>query len=406
MVNVAMIGAGGYAFELIKYIFTEPRTLNLIAVCSNPLRKSAGREFCEQKGIPVYPDTDALLENTAGKAEIIMVPTSIESHYPLAKKCIAAGFDVFLEKPPVAAIHELDSLTVQAQNAAKKVAVMFQHLYSPLTHEIKNRILDGEFGKVIRVRAVAGRLRLDSYFDRAHWAGKLKVGNSWVLDGTINNTLAHLLANQLYFASAQPRKLATPVSVQAELYHAHNIESEDTSSIRIITDSGVEIIFNGTLCCDRQIDPTVTIDCEKATIDCVNFSRAEIAYKNGRGKRSITNKVEPRTNMLAKLAQCRESAGPYPVDLQMCRPFTLCVNGAFESAGQIHAVDPAHLSKTKHDGTRKILIRDINRVLYVCHDQGKLFSEMDVPWARPSEPLNMSGYQKFPGRGHQPVYKS
>ncbi len=59
MVNVAMIGAGGYAFELIKRSFTEPRKLNLIAVSSNPLRKSPGRNFCEQKGIPVYPDADA-----------------------------------------------------------------------------------------------------------------------------------------------------------------------------------------------------------------------------------------------------------------------------------------------------------------------------------------------------------
>ena len=38
--------------------------------------------------------------------------------------------------------------------------------------------------------------------------------------------------------------MAEPVTVQAELYHGHDIESEDTSSLRIITADGVEIIFN------------------------------------------------------------------------------------------------------------------------------------------------------------------
>jgi predicted dehydrogenase len=399
MVNVAMIGAGGYAFELIKRSFTEPRKLNLIAVSSNPLRKSPGRDFCEKMGIPVYPDADTLLESVAGKAEVIMIPTSIETHYPLATKCIAAGFEVFLEKPPVATVQELDGLAAHAEGAGRRVAVMFQHLYSTIVQQIKNRIVEGEFGKVTRVRAMAGWLRLDSYYNRAGWAGRLKVNGSWVLDGTINNPLAHMLANQLCFASAEPKKLAEPASVQAELYHGHDIESEDTSSVRIITTDGVEIIFNATLCSDSQVGPIITVDCEKAMIEYVNFNQAQITYYDGRRKQQIVNELEQRTYMLTQLAQCYESGEPYPVDLQMCRPFTVCVNGAFESAGAVHSIPARHIREIEHGDSIKTTISGIDQTITVCHDNGKLFSEIGVSWAQGSKPLEMDGYSEFPSRG-------
>ena len=43
MLKVAMIGAGGYAYELIKRMWTIPEKYELVAVTSNPTRKSAGK---------------------------------------------------------------------------------------------------------------------------------------------------------------------------------------------------------------------------------------------------------------------------------------------------------------------------------------------------------------------------
>ena len=127
---------------------------------------------------------------------------------------------------------------------------------------------------------MAGWLRTDSYFNRAGWAGRLKVNGSWVLDGTINNPLAHMLANQLYFASSEPGKMAEPATVQAELYCGHDIQSEDTSSVRIITTDDVEIIFNATLCSDNEVGPIITTQCEKATIEYADFNKAQITYND------------------------------------------------------------------------------------------------------------------------------
>jgi predicted dehydrogenase len=396
MVNVAMIGAGGYAFFLIKRISNLPEHLNLVAVSSNPLRKSPGRDFCEQRNIPVYPDADTLLENAVGKADVILVPTSIDTHYPLTKKCIDAGFDVFLEKPPVGTVQELDMLSAHARNNGKRVAVMFQHLYSTIVQDIKNRIIQREFGKLKKIKAMAGWVRLDSYFNRAGWAGKLKVNDSWVLDGTINNPLAHMLANQLYFASSHVGEMAEPATIQAELYRGHKIESEDTSSMRIMTKEGVEIIFNATLCSKNVYGPVIITECEKATIEYFNFEKAQISYADGR-KSELVNEREQREHMLSQLAQSYESDKPFTVDLEMCRPFTVCVNGAFESCGTIHSIGTDYIEETEYEESVKTVISDIDQIIDKCNTNGKLFSEMAVPWAKSSNPLNVKGYNEFKG---------
>ena len=110
----------------------------------------------------------------------------INTHFNLTKKCIDAGFDVFLEKPPVAIVQELDELIEYASKHGKKIPVAFQYLHSTIVQELKKRIVEGRYGKVKRVKGMAGWPRFDSYYSR-DWAGKLRLNGDWILDGTINN---------------------------------------------------------------------------------------------------------------------------------------------------------------------------------------------------------------------------
>jgi predicted dehydrogenase len=399
MVKLAMIGAGGYAFNLIKWIWEIPDQITLVAVSSNPSRHSPGRAACQEKGIPVYDDTDKLLTNIKGKADVVYVPTPINTHFSLTKKCIDAGFDVFLEKPPVATIQELDELIKYISQKGKSVPVAFQYLHSSIVQQLKKQIVEGRFGKVKRVKGMAGWPRFDSYYSRSQWAGKLKLNDEWILDGTINNPLAHMLADQLYLASQEPGKMAEPVSVEAELYHAHNIESEDTSSLRIITDKGAEVLFNTTLCSDTKIDTLVTIECEKAVILYSAFCKAEIKFADGRVEK-IEDNVEKRVHMLKNLAEHYTAKKPYLVSLETCRPFMLAVNGAFECVGVPFAIDKQYLTYSIEQElagqTIKTVINDIDKTLKEANEQGKLFSEVGAKWARKAKKIDLKGYKKFP----------
>lgn len=395
MVKLAMIGAGGYAFELIKRIWELPEKIELVAVSSNPTRKSAGRAACEKKGVPVYDDVNQLLDNIKGKVDVVFVPTPIQTHFDLTKQCIEAGFDVWLEKPPVATIQELDKLIELSKKYNKRIPVAFQSLYTTIISELKERIVSGEFGKVKRVRGMAGWPRDDSYYNRSGWAGQLKVNGNWVLDGTINNPLAHLLSNELYLASMKPGVMAEPVSVQAELYHGHNIASEDTSSIRIETADGPDVIFNASLCSNTEISPIMTIECEKAVIEYVNFDVAQIIFNNGRTDKIIDNS-EQRIHMLSKLADGFADMGNYAATVETCRPFTLAVNAAFESCGRPHGIEDKYIRRFEHGDSIKTVIDGIDSVLKVAHANGRLFSEIDIEWAKRSKKKTVKGYESFP----------
>ncbi|MBN2019531.1 MAG: Gfo/Idh/MocA family oxidoreductase [Sedimentisphaerales bacterium] len=399
MIKLAMTGAGGYAYELIKRICDLPGKMEIVAVTSNPARKSLGRSFCQNKGIPIYDDTDQMIKNIKGIADVIFIPAPIHKHFTLTTRCIDAGFDIFLEKPPVATIQDLDELTRYAFERGKKIPVAFQYLYSAIIQELKKRIVEGRYGEVKRVRGMAGWPRFDTYYNRSEWAGKLRINGEWVLDGTINNPLAHMLSDELYLACAEPGRMAQPASVEAELYHGHDIESEDTSSLRVITDKGVEILFNASLCSDARMDPSVIIECEKARIEYVGFSKAAITLETGVVEH-ITDNDEKRINMLVKLAEHYENGWHYPITLETCRPFTLVVNGAFESCGRPHPIDKEYLTcheQNDHTGdTVKTVIKDIDNFLRTAHEKGKLFSEVGAPWAKKSGKFDLRGYKKFP----------
>lgn len=396
MVKLAMIGAGGYAYELIKRIWKIPDKIELIAVTSNPARESAGREPCRQRGIPVYADVDELIKNVKGKCDVIFIPTPIHTHYPLCKKCIEAGFDVFMEKPPVATIQELDSLLEISRKNRKRVAIAFQALYSTLVQRLKKRICAGEFGKVKRVRGMGCWLRSNSYFNRTSWAGKIKLNENWVLDGTVNNPLAHMLADELYLASRKSGQMSNPVSVQAELYKGHNIQSEDTSSLRVITDEDVEIIFNSTLCAEEFIPCKVVLECEKAEIRYEDFTIAEIKFKDGETEH-LEDNSEQRIHMLKELVDCYENNKSYYASLEVCRPFTLTVNSAFESSGKIHEIDDKYIKEFDRGEAIQPVINNINGYIKQAHREGRLFSETDIPWAAESDKFEVSrDYNYFP----------
>ena len=395
MVKLAMIGAGGYAYELIKRIWTIPDKIDFIGASSNPTRKSIGRVKCQEKGIPVFDDVDQLLEAMQGKADVIFVPTPIHTHYDLTRQCIEAGFDVWLEKPPVATIQELDGLIELSREHNRDIPVAFQYLYSTIVQTLKTRIVSGEFGRVLRVKGMAGWPRYDSYYARG-WAGQIRTNGDWVLDGTINNPLAHMLANELYLASMKSGVLAEPVTVQAELYHGHDIVSEATSSVRIVTRDGPEVIFNASLCSNIEINPVTTVECEKAKIEYVNFNIATIVWHDGRMEK-ITDNSEQRVHMLGQLAEGFERGGGYAATVETCRPFTVAVNAAFESCGLPHEVNAKYIDRFEHGDSVKTVIRGIDHVLEVAHANGRLFSEMGVLWARPSETMSVVEYNRFMG---------
>jgi len=396
MLNVAVVGAGGYSFELIKRIWQVPEKYNFVAVTSDPQVNDCGRDACLKNGVTVYEDLDTMLDALGKKVDLIFVPTSIHSHYTVAKRCIEAGYDIFVEKPPVVTIQDFDALKDLAEQHQKRVVVGFQYLYTDIVQKIKRFVVEGKYGAVKRVVSSAGWPRLDSYYTRgAAWGGHLRMGEFWVLDGSMNNPLSHMLANSLYLASAKAGAMAQPTNINAQLYRGHDIEGEDTSSMRIMSEDGVEIVYNATLCSNKEISATTVIECEDATIAFVDFQMATISVGN-EVVATLTDKEEHRIYMLHVVADCFEKGVPCPGELAVCRPFTLSVNGAFESSGPPLQIDQKYINRVEQGDDVKTVIEGIDAFMLAPEHHGKILSEALLPWAKEQVQFDLRGYDYFP----------
>lgn len=374
-VKLGIVGCSGYAFELIKRIWLFEGQIELIAAFSPDARLPEVAQ-CRKHGVRVFDDLDAFIDYVGQRADAVMNPTPIHRHKEISIRCIEAGLPVWLEKPPVATLAEWDELMEASRRYDKPVEVCFNALYLPAVAQIKARLLAGEFGPIRRIRGVGAWLRSEDYFTRSDWAGRLRLEGHWVLDGTINNPLAHLLCSCLYFAGGQPRSMGRAVQMEARLWHANAIDSEDTSSLRITTDTGVEIVTNMTLCARKMVVPQMVVDAEKARIVFNDFQDFEIIHNDGRTEHFPAAR-ENRLDMLETLCRSLDEPGCTPCPLDVTRPFIEVVNRAFHQVlkqhnGAIPEVQASVLEAFGQLGKSYIGIADIDRLLLEAHHAGRL----------------------------------
>lgn len=396
-VRIGVVGSGGYALHMIKYFCQLPKFAQLAGVVS-PDPGGEGENYCKAQGIPVYPNVDALIR--VGGFEIVYNPTPIHLHGVIARKSLAAGYSVWMEKPPLATIQELDALNAYAKELNLPVVICFNSLFSRLTRHLKETLVSGRLGKVKRVKGMGAWIRDTEYFTRNDWAGKLQVGGEWILDGDLNNPFAHVLCNNLYFASPDFASLAEPETVQAELYRSHNIESEDTSCIRILTTDGVEIINWLTLTPSMETPPLTEIETEHAHIVYDAFKRLTILHKDG-SEEVQTSEKEDRVQMIEYLCSAHREKTPYISSLEMVRPFTVAVNAAFDSAGEVIPVPVEFVECCGENGTRRVL-GNIDSIIREAFEKNLLYSELGVPWAHKTEVIQTKSYSYFPTRFGRP----
>ncbi|MFQ6049075.1 MAG: hypothetical protein ACE5K7_06905, partial [Phycisphaerae bacterium] len=104
--------------------------------------------------------------------------------------------------------------------------IHFQGCWTNSFIELRRLICRGQLGQIRSVRYCGRFRRTDAYYSRNTWAGRLRLDNRWILDGTINNPFAHQVNAALHLASTNPQTPATPRRVRAELYRCRDIEAK------------------------------------------------------------------------------------------------------------------------------------------------------------------------------------
>ena len=405
--KIGLVGIGGFGRVLLKYIgkLQSEGQLLLEAVCDIQIE----RHFDAINEAPfatvkTYKEYETFL-GSERQLDAIIIATPIPLHVEMGIQAMEAGFNVMLEKPPAITIQDIDQMIDVHFRTGKTFAVGFQHTSETSFKRFCRDIQMGRIGSVTEISAAGLWKRTRGYFTRSPWVGKLFVDGQYVLDGTLNNPFSHLLMNCLVVAGLQSVAEVSPESVQAELYSANNIESEDTSCVRALMNNGVEIFFCTSICANEPVTPFIKVMGNEGWAywdydgwvryeDLVGGGREEIIVECDRRYDHLLNFVDYLRGRTSKLS----------CSIEDTRKFVLTSNLAFESARSIRKVGSEFIRQ--RDGLGQIVsslknpedylfVQDIDLILQQAVAERKLFSELGIDWAVRSEPAFASGYDKF-----------
>ena len=400
-VSFGLVGVGNFARSYLSSMKEmEESGLGRLAavVVRNPAKYPEQCRDLEERDVPILPSLDALLE-MGQEVEVVGLPTPIQTHATMAIRALDAGFHVLVEKPPAATIQDVDAMIAARDRSGKLCAVGFQLITDSGIQKIKQMVCDGELGEIKHVSATGKWKRLRSYYDRTPWAGKYKLGDDYVLDGPLNNPLAHILNNELYVASSEPSVLATPLRVQAELYKGHDfIESENTSCLRAELHNGVDLTFFVTLCAGSSSSQLMEVIGTEGRVLWELGHR--LVHTHADGEQTVlpySRETAGRTaNCFRNIAQAvRDPAVALYTPIEATRNFTLTLNAAFESSKAARQIPADYLAIGDADGDQSVYVKGIEDIVDEGFRTRKLFSEMGVPWAHKTEPFETESYTEF-----------
>jgi predicted dehydrogenase len=379
---VALVGVHGFGTHHLRNLgrLQADGTVSLVAV-ADPNPPAPGDLPPETA---VFGTLDDLLAATPA-LDLVIVATPIQTHAPLALAALSHA-DLYLEKPPVASLADFNRLQDAAAGAGRSVQIGFQSLGSHALRAIEDLLAAGEIGTLLGISATGRWVRDRAYYKRSRWAGKRSLDGVDVVDGVATNPLAHAIATALRIAGA--RTLDDIVSVETDLYRANDIESDDTSVIRVRTAAGLPITCALTLCAAESVEPYITLQGSEGTA-VFHYTEDRLSVRTAGGERSqVFARDDLTENLLEYLRQRR-----LPDALPQAAPLisALADSGAFMRVLEaIRTADSPALIPAQYLGwegegdSAHAVITGIEDALERATAAHATFSELGLPWARPA----------------------
>lgn len=143
LINVGLIGAGYIAGWHAEALKLTP-SARLSAVCD--LSASAAEALAAAHGARAFSALDDLIASRTVEAVHILTPP--DSHAELARKCLAVGLHVLVEKPVALSGDETAGIANMARAADRHFAAGHNFLGLPSYQRLKHQIARGDLGRV------------------------------------------------------------------------------------------------------------------------------------------------------------------------------------------------------------------------------------------------------------------
>jgi len=220
---------------------------------------------------------------SGGKADLAVISSPPHFHVPQSILALHHGTNVLCEKPIGALISDAESL-IQARNKSGKfVMIGYQWSYSEGIQLLKKDILEGRFGKPIRMKSLCLWPRDFAYFARNNWAYRKKdPDGNLVMDNIFQNAVSHFIHNMFFLLGDSMESSAEAIEIEAHISRAYPVETYDTGAFRAFTKSGTELLFFGSHVPEKRVDPCFRIEFEKGFVELNSGSDRIVAEISGK----------------------------------------------------------------------------------------------------------------------------
>ncbi|MFB8368243.1 Gfo/Idh/MocA family protein [Pseudarthrobacter sp. NPDC055928] len=372
--RVALVGVHGFGTHHLRNLerLQAAGVVELVAV-ADPQPPAPG-------SVPdtaaVFPGLTDLLAATSG-LELIIVATPIQTHAPLGLAALTANADLYLEKPPVASLADFNTLCDAARASGRSVQIGFQSLGSHALQAIEELLASGDIGTLQGISATGRWVRDKAYYQRSRWAGKRSIDGVDVVDGVATNPLAHAVATALRIAGA--RTVEDVASVETDLYHANDIESDDTSVIRIRTNTGLPVTCALTICATESVEPYVTLQGSQGEA-VFHYTEDRLTVRTPSGE---TEQVFGRDDLTENLIAHRREGTALISPLVDSGAFMLVLE-AIRTAPQPALISPDYVQWEGDGDAAHAVVVGIEEALERATQEHATFSELGLPWALPA----------------------
>jgi predicted dehydrogenase len=315
------------------------------------------------------------------RPDILVIATPIHTHAELAATAARAGVHLLLEKPPAPTFTGYEGIVDAVATTGIACQVGFQSLGSAAVDRAVHLVRSGEIGAVKGISAAGAWQRDSTYYTRARWAGRRTLDGVDVVDGALTNPFAHALATALRVDGNDGDDLAG--AVELELWHAYDIDSDDTAALRLRTSRGTTITVAVTLCAADPGLPYIVIHGERGRA-VLWYNRDQLSISDGP---TVTyGRVDLLENLIAHLA---DPDVPLIVPLASTRAFMQAVEAVRLAPSPrpvpSEFVDARPVQNEVGSAERRT-VPGIEDLVRASADRLALFSELDAPWAKTAHP--------------------
>ena len=151
----AMVGgaAGSFIGPIHRMAIRMDDLADLVAGCFSrrPEANAATAAELRLASGRVYGDWQSLIAAERGRIDFLVIATTNESHYAIARAALAAGMDVFCEKPLSLTAKEAAALGRLAARKRRILGVPFTYVGYPMVKFARDLVRRGELGAIDKV---------------------------------------------------------------------------------------------------------------------------------------------------------------------------------------------------------------------------------------------------------------